>query len=52
MIADDHAVQRRRRGHRNVNKLVDAAHAAAAKTESAVLLVRVANWRFSRRTIQ
>jgi methyl-accepting chemotaxis protein len=30
----------------NVTKLVDAAHAVAVKTEVAVLLVRVANWRF------
>jgi len=30
----------------NLGKLVDVAHAAAAKTETAVLLVRVANWRF------
>jgi methyl-accepting chemotaxis protein len=30
----------------NVNKLVEAAHGAAVKTEVAVLLVRVANWRF------
>jgi methyl-accepting chemotaxis protein len=30
----------------NVNKLVDAAHAVAVKSEIAVLLVRVANWRF------